>query len=234
MNEWVNEWTDRIRILTNNRRGTSLVVQWIRIHLLIQGTQVWSLVWEESMCRRATKPVHQDFWTCVPRARAPQQEKRPQWEAWTRPRGVAPVSPQPEKARTQPPRPAATKNKYIKKKRTEDTLWFWGKIIHEGACEVWGLLEKHIEWYRNPGRRTDVVTPVGCRRRQELGYRNWEGTRFTSPRLLLSLLGSQGREPVCLHQAAHLKVFITHSRGPGSFQTLREEGCHRYVAEETG
>ena len=143
------------------------------------------------MCRRATKPVHQNFWTCVPRARAPQQEKRPQWEAWTRPRGVAPVSPQPEKARTQPPRPAATKNKYIKKKRTEDTLWFWGKIIHEGACEVWGLLEKHMEWYRNPGRRTDVVTPVGCRRREELGYRNWEGTRFTSPRLLLSLLGSQ-------------------------------------------
>ena len=116
MNEWVNKWTDRIRILTNNRRGTSLVVQWIRIHLLIQGTQVWSLVWEESMCRGATKPVHQDFWTCVPRARAPQQEKRPQWEACTWPRGVAPVSPQPENARTQPPRPAATKNKYIKKK----------------------------------------------------------------------------------------------------------------------
>lgn len=52
-------------------------------------------------------------------------------------------------------------------------------------------MEKHMEWYRNAGRRTDVVTPVGCRRREELGYWNWEGTGFTSPRLLLSLLGSQ-------------------------------------------
>ena len=28
------------------RTGTSLVVQWLRIHLPMQGTQVWSLVWE--------------------------------------------------------------------------------------------------------------------------------------------------------------------------------------------
>ena len=27
--------------------GTSLVVQWSRTHLPVQGTQVWSLVWEQ-------------------------------------------------------------------------------------------------------------------------------------------------------------------------------------------
>ena len=37
--------------------GTSLVVQWLRIHLPTQGTQVWSLVWEDYTCQGATKPV---------------------------------------------------------------------------------------------------------------------------------------------------------------------------------
>ena len=27
------------------------------------GTQVWSLVWEDSMCLRVTKPVHHSCWT---------------------------------------------------------------------------------------------------------------------------------------------------------------------------
>lgn len=27
-----------------------------------------------------------------------------------------------------------------------------------------------MEWFRNPGRRVDVVTPVGRRRPEELGY----------------------------------------------------------------
>ena len=37
--------------------GTSLVVQWIRIHLPMQGTQVSALVWEDPTCRRAAKPM---------------------------------------------------------------------------------------------------------------------------------------------------------------------------------
>ena len=37
---------------------TSLVAQWIRICLPVQGTWVQSLVWEDSTCRRATKPMH--------------------------------------------------------------------------------------------------------------------------------------------------------------------------------
>ena len=39
----------------------SLVVQWLRIHLLIQGTQVRALVWEDPTCYRATKPVHHNY-----------------------------------------------------------------------------------------------------------------------------------------------------------------------------
>ena len=37
--------------------GTSLVAWWIRLHLPMEGTQVRSLVWEDSTCRGATKPV---------------------------------------------------------------------------------------------------------------------------------------------------------------------------------
>ena len=35
----------------------SLVVQWLRICLLMQGTEVQALVWEDPTCHRATKPV---------------------------------------------------------------------------------------------------------------------------------------------------------------------------------
>ena len=38
--------------------GTSLVVQWLRIRLPMQGTRVRALVQEDPTCRGATKPVH--------------------------------------------------------------------------------------------------------------------------------------------------------------------------------
>ena len=37
---------------------TSLVVQWLRTCWPVQGTQVQSLVWEDSTCHKATKPTH--------------------------------------------------------------------------------------------------------------------------------------------------------------------------------
>ena len=40
---------------------TSLVVQWLRIRLPMQGTWVRALVWEDPTCRRATKPVHHNY-----------------------------------------------------------------------------------------------------------------------------------------------------------------------------
>ena len=36
--------------------GTSLVIQWLRIHLPVKGTWVGFLVWEDFTCCRATKP----------------------------------------------------------------------------------------------------------------------------------------------------------------------------------
>ena len=41
--------------------GTSLVVQWLRIHLPMQGTQVRSMVWEDPTCQRATKPMNHNY-----------------------------------------------------------------------------------------------------------------------------------------------------------------------------
>ena len=88
---------------------TSLVAQWLRIHLPMQGTQVQSLVWEDPTCCGATKPMSHNYWArtpqllkptssrarvpqllslhaatteaCAPRACALQQEKPLQWEA---------------------------------------------------------------------------------------------------------------------------------------------------------
>ena len=44
------------------RQGeTSLVAQWLRIRLLMQGTRVQALVWEDPTCHGATKPVHHNY-----------------------------------------------------------------------------------------------------------------------------------------------------------------------------
>ena len=88
---------------------TYLVVQWLRIHLPMQGTQVRALVWEDPTCRRATKPVCHNYWACaleptshnywvhLPQLLRPMllepvlhnKEKPPQWEACGPQRRVA-------------------------------------------------------------------------------------------------------------------------------------------------
>ena len=45
----------------------SFMVQWLRICLPMQGTQAWSLVWEDSTCHRATKPVDWNHWARTPK-----------------------------------------------------------------------------------------------------------------------------------------------------------------------
>ena len=90
---WFN--TNLINILWE----TSLVAQWLRICLPMQGTQVWSLVREDPTCHGATNPVRHNYWTCVPhllkparfRACARQQETLPQWEARAPQRRVGPT-----------------------------------------------------------------------------------------------------------------------------------------------
>ena len=39
----------------------SLVVQWLRIRLPMQGTRVRALVWEDPTCRGATRPVSHNY-----------------------------------------------------------------------------------------------------------------------------------------------------------------------------
>ena len=39
----------------------SLVVQWLRVCLPMQGTQVRALVWEDPTCRGAARPVSHDY-----------------------------------------------------------------------------------------------------------------------------------------------------------------------------
>ena len=62
-------------------RRTSLVVQWWRIHLPVQGIWVKSLFRDDSMGWGATKPVYHNYWACTPGACALQQGKSLQREA---------------------------------------------------------------------------------------------------------------------------------------------------------
>ena len=61
--------------------GASLVAQWLRICLLMQGTRVRALVWEDPTCRGAAGPVSHNYWACASGACAPQQERPRWWEA---------------------------------------------------------------------------------------------------------------------------------------------------------
>ena len=43
----------------------SLVAQWLRVRLPMQGTRVRALVQEDPTCRGATKPVCHSYWACT-------------------------------------------------------------------------------------------------------------------------------------------------------------------------
>ena len=58
-------------ILYIKRIGTSLVAQWLRICLPMQGTLVRSLVQEDPTCCGATKPVYHNYWDRVPQLLKP-------------------------------------------------------------------------------------------------------------------------------------------------------------------
>ena len=59
----------------SNNSGASLVAQWLRIRLPMQGTRVRALVWEDPTCRGATGPVNHNYWAWASGACAPQQER---------------------------------------------------------------------------------------------------------------------------------------------------------------
>ena len=64
-----------------NVSRASLVAQWLRICLPMQGTLVRALVWEDPTCRGVTRPVSHNYWACASGACVPQQERPRQWEA---------------------------------------------------------------------------------------------------------------------------------------------------------
>ena len=70
----INRWIDKemyihtmgcYSTLKRRKSGTSLVAQWLRIHLPMQGTWVRSLVQEDTTCHGATKTVHHNYWDCT-------------------------------------------------------------------------------------------------------------------------------------------------------------------------
>ena len=50
----------------------SLVAQWLRVCLPMQGTRVRALVWEDPTCCGATEPMSHNCWACASGACAPQ------------------------------------------------------------------------------------------------------------------------------------------------------------------
>ena len=71
---------------------SSLMAPWLRISLPMQGTQVWSLVLEDSTCCSATKPVSHSYWAHVLQLLKTTHrgcEKPLLWEACTQQQRVA-------------------------------------------------------------------------------------------------------------------------------------------------
>ena len=71
---WIKNWHPKYRKNTHNsivrkqttqfkngQKGTSLVAQWLRIHLPMWGTWVRALVQEDPTCCGATKPVRHNY-----------------------------------------------------------------------------------------------------------------------------------------------------------------------------
>ena len=50
---------------SRRNRGASLVAQWLRIRLPMQGTRVRALVREDPSCQGATKSVRRNYWACA-------------------------------------------------------------------------------------------------------------------------------------------------------------------------
>ena len=72
-------WVSPTKHLKKNY-WASLMAQWLRICLPMQGTRVPALVWEDPTCHGPTGPVSHNYWACASGACAPQQEARtPRW-----------------------------------------------------------------------------------------------------------------------------------------------------------
>ena len=58
-------WQYLLLMIKLKLSGTSLVAQWLRICLPMQGTRIRALVWEDPTGCGATNPVHHNYWACA-------------------------------------------------------------------------------------------------------------------------------------------------------------------------
>ena len=150
---------------------TLLVTQWIRICLPMQGTQVWSLVQEDSTCCRAGKPIRQNYWA---RVLVPSSHSYPRPHAATTeahaPRTCAPAKSRPcsaqlEKASAKLRRPSRAKlKKKIKKKN-------WVPLEETSSCptcspqeeEGWGMVQQwHVATWVTNWWKPGILHPFCC------------------------------------------------------------------------
>ena len=63
LEELKNKQTEMNNTITEMKitLGASLVAQWLRIRLLMQGTRVRALVWEDPTCHGAAGPVSHNY-----------------------------------------------------------------------------------------------------------------------------------------------------------------------------
>ena len=61
MSSLENVCLDPLPIIKKTIDRASLVAQWLRICLLMQGTRVRALVWEDPTCRGAAGPVSHNY-----------------------------------------------------------------------------------------------------------------------------------------------------------------------------
>ena len=108
-------------------KGTSLVVQWLRIHLPVRGTWIPSLIWEDPPCRGATKPVCHNYQACaLERGSRSHDSCTPSLE----PVLCSKRSPAVRSLHVAQGRPSA--KKYI-------NMFFWKKETQEGYLSWWTL-----------------------------------------------------------------------------------------------
>ena len=69
---------ERKQGIKDKAKGTSLLVQWMRSCLLMKGTWVLSVVWEDPTCHRVTRPIHHNYRPCGHYGPCPQKERPPQ------------------------------------------------------------------------------------------------------------------------------------------------------------
>ena len=118
------------------------MVQWLRVCLPMQGTQVRALVWEDPTCRGATGPVGHKYWACASGACAPQQERPRWWEACASQWGVAPACRSKREPSHRNEDPTQLKIKFKKKIRK------YYEHLHANKFDNVGEMDKLIEKLR--------------------------------------------------------------------------------------